>query len=320
MAGITLPVPGGGGATPKSTYYANGPGNFGEYQYISLSEIIDNFVATYIGEGKILESSLRGDVHFHAHRALQELSYDTLKSCKALEVEVCPNLRVPLPHDYVNYTKITMVDNQGIERVLYPMRHTSNPQTIPQTEPCTDAGDTSDTYPAVIPAVDCDDPAPTSTTWNSFSGGGSSTGVGSSSSSSHHHDHHGHHDHYDDFDARFGLQPEHAQANGSFFIDCHTGMIYFSSNISGRKIIIHYLSDGHGTDDELMVHKFAEEAMYKWIAYGCVSARADVGGDVIARFKQERFAETRKAKIRLSNIKIEEISQIMRNKSKWINH
>ena len=289
MAGITLPVPGGGGATPKSSYYANGPGNFGEYQYISLTEVIDNFVATYIGEGKILQSGLRGDVHFHAHRALQELSYDTLKSCKALEVEVCPNLRVPLPHDYVNYTKITTVDSGGVEHILYPMRHTSNPQTIPQT---------------------------TSTTWDAFSSGGLNPGGASSlSSSSHAHDHdHG------GFNARFGLQPEHAQVNGSFFIDCHTGMIYFSSNISGQKIIIHYLSDGNGTDDEMMVHKFAEEAMYKWIAYGCVSARTDVPEGVVQRFKKERRAETRKAKIRLSNIKIEEISQIMRNKSKWINH
>ena len=314
MAGITLPVPGGGGATPKSSYYANGPANFGEYQYISLTEVINNFVATYIGEGKILQSGLRGDVHFHAHRALQELSYDTLKSCKALEVEVCPSLRVPLPHDYVNYTKITAVDSKGIERVLYPMRHTSNPQTIPQTGACTATGDTSDTYPATIPDVDCDDPAPTSSTWDAFSSGGSGVGVDSGSSSDHEH----YHDHT--FGERFGLQPEHAQSNGSFFIDCHTGMVYFSSNISGQKIIIHYLSDGHGTDDEMMVHKFAEEAMYKCIAYGCVSARADVGEGIIQRFKKERFAETRKAKIRLSNIKIEEITQIMRNRSKWIKH
>ena len=60
--------------------------------------------------------------------------------------------------------------------------------------------------------------------------------------------------------------------------------------------------------------------MYKWIAYGCAQARTDVDPNTIARLKQERFAETRKAKIRLSNIKIEEISQIMRNRSKWIKH
>ena len=98
------------------------------------------------------------------------------------------------------------------------------------------------------------------------------------------------------------------------------GNIHFGSNFSGKTIILHYISDHHGIEDEEIVHKFAEEAMYKWIAYGCLSARADTPEYVIQRFKKEKFAETRKAKIRLSNIKIEEIAQIMRNKSKWINH
>ena len=220
-------------------------------------------------------------------------------------------MRVPLPHDYVNYTKITTVDVNGIEHVLYPLRHTSNPPTIDQTGTCTDAGDTSDTY-TFPDSESCDAVAPTSTTWTAYSGSSTEEESLSTDSSST--------IEALDYGRRFGLQPEHAQNNGSFFIDCHTGMIYFSSNISGKKVIIHYLSDGHGTTDELMVHKFAEEAMYKWIAYGCVSARMDVPEGVIQRIKKEKFAETRKAKIRLSNIKIEEISQIMRNRSKWIKH
>jgi len=312
---ITIPVPGGGGATPQSSYYPNGPGNFGEYQYISLEEVINNFVATYIGEGKILQNSMRGDVHFHAHRALQELHYDTLKSCKSLGVEVCGNLRVPLPHDYVNYTKITVVDEKGIEHVLYPLRHTSNPPSITQKpSKCTTDGDSSDSYTFEDGGDDCDLNASTSTTWTTFSGGGSGIGVdsGSTNGNQNYHDH--------TFGERFGLQPEHAQTNGSFFIDCEQGMVYFTSNIAGKNIIIHYLSDGHAIPGQEMVHKFAEEAMYKWIAYGCVSARIDVGEGVIQRLKKERFAETRKAKIRLSNIKIEEITQIMRNRSKWIKH
>jgi hypothetical protein len=309
MAITTLPVPGGGGATPPTNYYETAPANLGEYQYVSLAEIINNFVASYVGEGKILQNSFRGDINFHAHRALQELHYDTLKSCKSIEVEVCPNLLLPLPHDYVNYTKITRVDEQGIERVLYPMRHTSNPKKMQQNmNACTDDGDTSDTYPETITEEDCDTVS-TSTTWETFSGGG---GGGTDETNGNTSD--------VGFGGRFGLQPEHAQTNGSFFIDCRTGMVHFSSNISGQTVIIHYLSDGHGTDDELMVHKFAEEAMYKWIAYGCVSARTDVSEGVIQRFKREKSAETRKAKIRLSNIKIEEISQIMRNRSKWIKH
>ena len=70
----------------------------------------------------------------------------------------------------------------------------------------------------------------------------------------------------------------------------------------------------------MQVHKFAEEAMYKCIAYAVLSARSNVQEYVVRRFKKEKFAETRKAKLRLSNIKLEEITQVLRGKSKQIKH
>ena len=47
--------------------------NFGDYQFVSLDNIIANFMATYVGEEKILPRAKRSDVSFHAHRALKEL-------------------------------------------------------------------------------------------------------------------------------------------------------------------------------------------------------------------------------------------------------
>ena len=70
----------------------------------------------------------------------------------------------------------------------------------------------------------------------------------------------------------------------------------------------------------MQVHKFAEEAIYKWIAYGILSVRPNIPEYVVQRYKKERFAETRKAKLRLSNIKLEEITQIFRGRSKQIKH
>ena len=119
---------------------------------------------------------------------------------------------------------------------------------------------------------------------------------------------------------RYGLDPQHAQANGSFYIDCVSGKIHFSSNISGKTVILDYISDSLGTDGEMQVHKFAEEAMYKWILYGILSTRVNVQEYVVRRFKKERFAAIRTAKLRLSNIKLEEITQILRGKSKQIKH
>ena len=118
---------------------------------------------------------------------------------------------------------------------------------------------------------------------------------------------------------RYGLDPQHAQANGSFFIDQRLGRIHFSSNISGKTVILDYISDSLGTDAEMQVHKFAEEAMYKWIAHAIIST-SSYGQQLVPRFKKEKFAAVRQAKLRLSNIKLEELTQILRGKSKQIKH
>jgi len=120
--------------------------------------------------------------------------------------------------------------------------------------------------------------------------------------------------------SRFGLDPQHAQANGSFYMDENSGKIHFSSNISGKTVILDYISDGIGTDAEMVVHKFAEEAIYKWIMHGVLSTRSNTPEYLVARYKKERFAAIRTAKLRLSNIKLEEFTQILRGKSKQIKH
>jgi len=427
----------------QQQYYSGD--DFGGYQFISLTDVIANFMATYIGAGKILSGVSRTDVSFHAHRALQELSFDTFKSCKAQEIEVAPSLTMPLPQDYVNYTKLVWSDSAGIEHVIYPTSKTSNPAPVLQNDSGDYALDAVGTLTNASPTVVLDDEysnilvgmivkAPSvpfgttildvTTTANittikldnnvTFTGtetlrfwnpGGklvsqeessviltgctwaitdnkitvastadadsievgmiisdeefpvgtkvvdingvivttsaNSTAAGAATSltfitetkfsdtwskyksatpnanSNWDYDS----DNYWPIDGgRYGLDPQYAQVNGSFYIDCASGLIHFSSNLSGKTVILKYISDSLGTDAEMQVHKFAEEAMYKWIIYGCLIARANIPEYVIARFKKEKTAETRKAKLRLSNIKLEEIIQILRGKSKQIKH
>ena len=98
------------------------------------------------------------------------------------------------------------------------------------------------------------------------------------------------------------------------------GSIYFSSNIVGKVITLKYISDGLGTDSEMVVHKFAEEATYKHIAYAVLASKNKIPEYIVNRFKKERFAAKRDAKLRLSNMKANELSLIMKNKSKQIKH
>ena len=275
-------------------------GNLGSYQYTSLDDIINNFIIAYVGENKLIGKVRRTDVAFHAQRGLAELSYDTLRSKKSQEIEVpSSTLQMNLPQDYVNYVKITWKDASGIEHILYPTIKTSNPKAITQAA----NGD----YTLSGNELQYDSE---SDTWASYK---------SSTPSENQHDYQN--DSYWPLDgSRYGIDPAHAQVNGSFYIDELAGKIHFSSNISGKTVTLKYVSDSLGTDGDQVVHKFAEEALYKHIAYAIVSTSPTIQEHIVRRFKKEKFAATRQAKLRLSNIKLEELAQVMRGKSKQIKH
>jgi hypothetical protein len=449
--------------TTQPQYY-NGS-DYGNYQFTSLDDIINQFMVVYVGEDKIIPKAKRLDVAFHAQRALAELSFDTFKSFKAQEITVPASLQMILPQDYVNYTKISWVDSAGIKHLLYPTSKTSNPTnpyqnsdgefkinpigtltlgsnivvldgdysdilvhgmrvTSPNLEPAshihlvtTTAGITSITLKNITGTADQNallttnerleivrfnhlgyglnlaDQTLTETTTTAAAvigdtqlnltsvagieegmsinhpaflnddlppvdgftavhvvGVGSSTvelshpasfAVGSgdtvgfmsvnvdSETWSNYKSNTPSENNNDDYEddtywkmqgERYGLDPQHAQANGSFYIDQVSGKIHFSSNISGKTVILDYISDSLGTDGEMQVHKFAEEAMYKWITHAILSGKSNIPEYQVNRFKKERFAAIRTAKLRLSNLKLEELTQVLRGKSKQIKH
>ena len=115
--------------TQQEYYEGN---DYGNYQLVSIRDIINQFMIAYVGEEKIISKARRVDVAFHAKRALAELSFDTFKSIKSQEIELPASLTMILPHDYVNYTKLSWSDGAGIKHPLYPTKHTSNPFKIKQ--------------------------------------------------------------------------------------------------------------------------------------------------------------------------------------------
>ena len=465
--------------------------NFGNYQFISLDDIITQFQIMYVGEDKLIPKAKRADISFHAQRALAELSFDTFKSFKSQQMELPPSLTMILPHDYVNYTKISWVDSAGIKHPVYPTKHTSNPfqvfqndegeyQFSPDTEllqngsfnaglqyfqhtsdVTTTSGTGSFTSKVLVesgklqfehrahdnnsglygkalavwqeinvsnastitlsgtgkssystgtnPAdgvlrlglsvspgdynphpytsdeaistnigtdaflengfLEWNDEASTtktlevdvseyntlyvlitsyaphsslnvyaettiddlsvtnnqtanqlsanpgnelnSSTWDSYK----STTISEDSIDDYRYE-----QHWLNPNERYGLDPAFANINGNFYIDERLGRIHFSSNISGKTVILDYISDGLGTDAEMQVPKLAEDAMYKHILCDIMSARANVGAGRLTYYKKDKFAAVRKAKLRLSNIKLEELTQILRGQSKIIKH
>ena len=292
----------------QAAYYADGnSANFGNYQFVSLTNIINAFNVVYVGEGKLIDKASKTDIAFHAQRALAEMSFDTFKSIKALEITVPSTLTMTLPIDYVSQVKVCYIDSAGVQHTLYPTRHTSNPTNPTQTgsignEDYIDAGGDGN--------IDLESE---SDSWARYKA------TTPNENESQDFD-------YDDsvYDAnlgqRYGLDPTFAQINGSYYVDQNKGFMHFSSNMSGQIIILEYISDSLGTEDEMKVHKFAEEAMYKQIAYAILSNKINIPQGLVMRLKKEARAAKRNTKLRLSNIKMSEIIQSLRGKSKQIKH
>ena len=300
----------GGQYGNRDAYGSTVQENWGSYSYITLNDIIDNFVVGYVGDGKLIGTAKKSDILFFAKRGLQEFSYDTLKSIKSQELTIPINLSVPIPQDYVNYVNINWVDNAGIKHIIYPTTLTSNPFRTPIQDgegiPTQDNFEQNLQGTSIVNKRWRDNNLKNLNTelndtsfFANIYGGGFGNGFGT-------------------VGGQYGLQPEIAQINGWFTINERENKFSFSSDLSNKLIILEYISDGLAADGDTRVPKMAEEAMYAYLSHAIISTRANQPEYVVNRLSREKTAKLRNAKIRLSNIKLDEFTQIMRGKSKWI--
>jgi len=282
--------------------------NYGGYAYTKLDDVINSFIATYVGAHKLIGDVKRTDVIFHAKRGLQEFSYDTLKSIKSQELSIPPSLSVIIPQDYVNYVNMSYIDELGVKHIIYPANNlTTNPYEVPIQD---DAGD---------PTLDNfgDNLEGTSLTNERWRDANDRLINGDISAN----DYWAYENYLTSnpfYGQQYGNEPQYAQRNGWFSMNDRDGVISFSSNLKDRLIVLEYISDGLAYELDVRVPKMAEDALYAHILYSILAGRINQPEYVIQRLKRDRSAKLRNAKIRLSNIKLDEIVQVMRGKSKWI--
>ena len=105
--------------------------NYGSYEYVTIDDIVNNFLVAYVGKDKLIPQVKRTDIVFHAKRGLQEFSYDTLRSIHSQELTIPPSLSLILPQDYVNWVEFSWIDSYGVKHIIYPTTLTSNPYNVP---------------------------------------------------------------------------------------------------------------------------------------------------------------------------------------------
>ena len=286
--------------------------NWGTYQYISLADIVNNFMLLYVGDDKLINNLERYNVLFHAKRGIQEINYDALRSIRVLELMVCDDLKFILPPDYVNYVRIS-VEKNG---VLYPLHE--------NTKINYSAAYLQDNNCQVLFDINGDVLEPESSELDKarLAGMGQSPclipgamygqygwevngvwyfgyGIGG---------------------AYYGLQTELANINPSFRIDKAGGVINFSSGVKNQLVVIEYISDGlyNGDDAAVTINKLAEEFLYSYIKWAILNNKLGIPEYTVRRSQKEKMSNLRNAKIRLSNLHPGRLMQNLRGRAKWI--
>lgn len=285
--------------------------NWGEYQFVTLKDIVNNFMLMYVGDNELVNNVSRYKVLFHAKRGIQEINYDALRNIKVLQQGVDENLRFILPPDYINYVRIS-VEKDGI---LFPLHE--NTKINYATEYLKDNnGDLLfDVNGEVLEAgnsqLDRDrlaglpqqqflDSGVRYGQWGWCVDGDWYFGYG--------------------IGGYYGLNTETATINDTFRIDRKSGVINFSSGVNAQSVVLEYVSDGmeNGDDDSVSINKLAEDYIYTYIRWAILDNRVDAQEYVVRRARKEKMAKLRNARIRLSNMHAGRLLMNLRGRDKWI--
>jgi hypothetical protein len=282
-------------------YYENGgvvpeDKNWGSYQYVSLQDIVNNFLLMYSGNHSLVNNEERFKVLFHAKRAIQELNYDAFKEIKVLELTVPDMLRYILPSDYVNWVRVSLYKDGWLRPLTENIQTLSSKAYLQDNTGRILFDQDGNALSPQYSSIDFDRLTKTKKSiylnqGNQFNGqlGWNYDGMWYFEAN---------------IGTAYGLNTETANFNPTFNVDRKSGVINFDSSMSGLSCILEYVSDGmeQGDNSLITVNKLFEKYIYASIQYDILNSKLGVQEYIIARARKEKSALLRNAKIRISNI------------------
>ena len=277
------------GAAPENA-------NWGSYQYISLQDVVNNFLLMYSGNHSLVNNEERYKILFHAKRAVQELNYDAFKEIKVLQLTVPDNLKFIFPSDYVNWVRISLYKDGWLRPLSENIQTLSSNAYLQDNTGRILFDQDGNALSPQFSQIDFDN---ITRIKKSIYLNGASQFDGNEGYN------------YDGMwyfegtiGAAFGLNTETANFNPTFNIDRKAGVINFDSPMAGQSCIVEYVSDGmeQGDNSKITVNKLFEKYIYAYIQCEILSSKLGVQEYVVTRARKERAALLRNAKIRISNI------------------
>lgn len=282
-------------ATITPEIYHENEERHGEYQYVTLKTIVDSFLRRMQDDDHILKNTKRNLIVDYAKEAISELNKEVRNEVIAMEITVPDSLYFALPHDYVDYVRVSVValDETSNSLRLQPL-DVNNTINTADGYLQDDVGfilfdedgyilkaDSQNTYNKPYKTYE----------FNSCNTTGNAT-----------------------------LDTTKYSKHGEFKIDKRNGKIAFSSDLVDQEIVMEYISDGLSPDTynegKIEVSKFLVETIKNWIFFAGIEHKKHVRQSEKQRALLRYKTTLHKAKIDLSGFDLLAIGRAMRISSK----
>lgn len=277
--------------------YHDNEENHGSYQYVTLKTIVDAFILRMQDDDHILKNKRRYLIVEYAKEAISNLCKELKADVRTMEITVPNTLYFPLPHDYVDYARVSVVvtDTTTNSLRLRPLElnaniniadgylQDNNAEILFDEDGYILLADSNNAYAKPFKKYE-------------FSSCGTTSNTDTTEFSK-----------YGDF--KIDKRPGH-------------GKILFSSDLVDKEIVMEYISDGLSSDTyaegEIQIHKYLQQAVKDWMFFAGIEHNKNVSQSEKHRALQRYKTTRHKAKLDLSDNNLSSISKAMRISTKTI--
>jgi hypothetical protein len=277
--------------------------NHGNYQFVPIEQIVNNFTQNYLGDDTLHGNISRSKVIYQAKQGIREFTFGALKSPKVVELELGDNLDIIKPYDYVDYIRISWVNKETGQ--IHPMSvNTKTPLGIAHLQDNSAEilfDNEGDILIGTTAIEHINDTLKRHDTDNlNIAGFYGAYGWGN----------------WYSINQNWRLDTR-LNANGTFNVD--EKRIHFSSENAERIILLEYISDGNELlEKDMKIHKFAEDALYAYINDRLAKNSIRLPDYEKRNIKKNYDTLYRNARVRLLNIKPNEFIQQFKQNKIWI--
>lgn len=292
--------------TNPSIYYSDEELQ-GNYQFVSLEDIVNNFTQNYTGDATILGYVQRAKIIYQAKQGIKQFTFEALAQVKVVELELGEANDIILPNNFVSYVRISWVDKKTGQ--IHPMsQNKHHPLGIAYLQD-NNADILFDNNGEILEgttAIEAINDALPANPIENFQNFPLYGGYGC----------------YGGY-TRYGIrQPiwnldTSRNFNGTFTIN--NQRIHFGSDSHERIILLEYVSDGLDVlEADMKVHKFCELALYEYISRQLSQNSIRVPNYEKMNIKKAYDTAYRNAKVKMLGFKPTEFLQAWKQSNTWL--